>query len=148
MHACDFLLTVAVDAGSHHGLVDALPLGDVLLEDDRANRVRLVKVQGDGVALVLAGCLDATRAEVSDLLAQAGQDLDVGVREETIAVRRNVEEEGGITADLALPDREQLLDAAYLGIFDVVVEPALAGRGVDLGGVPGEGTGVVGQRLA
>ena len=79
-HASDLLLNVAVDTRGHHGLVDALPLGDVLLEHDGTNRVRRVKVQGDDLALVLAGCLDATRAEVSDLLAELCQDLDVSVR--------------------------------------------------------------------
>ena len=125
MHASDLLFSDAVDARGHHGLVDALSLGDVLLEDDRANRVRLVKAQGDCVTLVLAGRLDATRTEVRDLLAQAGQDLDVGVREEAVAVRGDVQEECRVAADRALPDREQLVDAAHLGVLNVVVEPAL-----------------------
>ena len=104
MHASDLSVFLAVHRRGDDGLVDALPLGDVLLKDDGTNATRCVETQRDVVVVVLAGCLDPARAEVGDLLTEASENLDVGIGEKAVAVRGNVQEERCIAADRALPD--------------------------------------------
>ncbi len=100
----------------------------------------------DGAARHLQVARSGTGGLIGDQPAECGQDRSVGRCDESVAVRRDVQQEGGVAADGLLVDGEELLGAADGSVLSVVVEPAGADGGVHLGRVPDQVVGVVRDR--
>ncbi len=61
------------------------------------------------------------------------QDIHVGLRETSLTVGRDVEQEDGVAADRPLIDIKDIVGVAALLVRIVAIEPALADRGIGLG---------------